>query len=427
MSDAPDHSIGTSHEGRDDGEVGRDAGATAGLRAVTDAVRDYEQALVRGDAARATAWFTATAVRFGPDGEQRGIEEVGAMRSGSTPVAEPEWLAEEVHPLGPDAVLHSCVLRRGTVIVRRTQVWQREADGWRILHAHVSSPAPTAPAAASTPVAPDRAVVVPAPQPSPPPVGRIGATDRRAWQVDGGTVRLGVRRAASTEVTVDALPAPVSIDLGRTALVVVDMQNDFCHPDGWLASIDVDITEARRPIAPLVAGVPVLRSAGVPVLWVNWGTRPDRANLPPGVLHVYDPEGTGVGIGSAVPTGAPVLQRGSWGAALVDELIAIADPADVAIDKHRMSGFWDTELDSVLRNLDVTTVLFAGVNADQCVLATLIDAACAGYDVVMLEDASATTSPPHCWESTLYNVRQCFGFTCSLGALAEAIAAGRPA
>ena len=162
-----------------------------------------------------------------------------------------------------------------------------------------------------------------------------------------------------------------------------------------------------------------MRGAGALVVWLNWGTRPDRANLPPGVLHVYDPDGTGVGIGSTVPTGAPVLQRDSWGAALVDELQI--EPDDVLVHKHRMSGFWDTELDSVLRAHDIATVVFAGVNADQCVLATLIDAACAGYDVVMCTDASATTSPAFCWDATVYNVRQCFGFTAALADLAAAI------
>ena len=201
-------------------------------------------------------------------------------------------------------------------------------------------------------------------------------------------------------------------------MIIVDMQNDFCHSGGWLASIGVDVTSARSPIEPLVNGVPTVRRAGIPVVWLDWGARTDRANLPPNVIHVYDPEGTGVGIGSIEPTGSPVLERGSWSAALVDELERIVADDDIRIDKHRMSGFWDTELDSVLRNLDVTTLLFAGVNADQCVLATLIDAACAGYDTIMLEDACATTSPDYCWDATVYNVRQCFGFTAQLADVA---------
>ena len=219
-------------------------------------------------------------------------------------------------------------------------------------------------------------------------------------------------------VEVEATPDPIVMDPGTTAIVVVDMQNDFCHPSGWLASIGVDVAPARVPIAPLAAHVGALRNAGALVVWLNWGTRGDRANLPPGVLHVYDPQARDVGIGSAEPTGAPVLQRGSWGAALVDELVP--DDSDVVVHKHRMSGFWDTELDSVLRNHDIATLVFAGVNADQCVLATLIDGACAGFDVIMTTDASATTSPAFCWEATVYNVRQCFGFTATLADLAAA-------
>ncbi|MDN5680221.1 MAG: cysteine hydrolase, partial [Ewingella sp.] len=83
---------------------------------------------------------------------------------------------------------------------------------------------------------------------------------------------------------------------------------------------------------------------------------------------------------------------------------------DISVDKYRMSGFKDTELDSILRNLNVTTLLFAGVNADQCVLCTLQDANFQGYDCLLLEDCCATTSPQFCLDATLYNVRQCFGF-----------------
>jgi ureidoacrylate peracid hydrolase len=251
----------------------------------------------------------------------------------------------------------------------------------------------------------------------------LGASPRNAWRVTPTGVRLDRAARPAHLVTVPALPAEIVLDLSRTAVIVIDMQNDFCHRDGWLASIGVDVEPARRPIPSLVHDLPVLRHAGAVVVWVNWGTRPDRANLPPNVLHVYDPEARGVGIGSSAPTGHPVLEHGSWGSAIVDELVAA--PEDLWVHKHRMSGFWDTELDSVLRNLDVTTLLLAGVNADQCVLATLIDGACIGYDVVMLEDASATTSPEFCWDATVYNVRQCFGFTTTLAAVANAAAIGR--
>lgn len=248
----------------------------------------------------------------------------------------------------------------------------------------------------------------------------VGATDRNRWLASAAHVDLRRPSFPARPVTVPARPQAVTIDLARTAIVVVDMQNDFCARGGWLDHVGVDLTPARAPIGPLVTMLAPLRAAGTAVVWLNWGNRPDRANLPPGVLHVYDPDGASVGIGDPLPgSGARVLEAGSWAAAIVDELKP--DPADVCVDKYRMSGFWDTSLDSILRNLAVTTLLFAGVNADQCVYATLVDAACLGYDCILLDDASATTSPTFCWDATLYNVAQCFGFVASGAAIVEAL------
>jgi nicotinamidase-related amidase len=237
---------------------------------------------------------------------------------------------------------------------------------------------------------------------------RLGVA-ANSWAVSPDHVDLRRPAPAARVVTVPARPQRITLDLTRCALIVVDMQNDFCHPDGWLASIGVDVAPARRPIEPLRRAVPRLRDAGAAIVWLNWGNRPDRANLPPGVLHVYNPDGSSNGIGAPVrPGGSPTLQAGSWSAAIVDELKP--EPDDVRVDKYRMSGFFDTPLDSVLRNLAVTTLLFAGVNSDQCVLATLTDAACIGYDVVLLDDCAATTSPAYCHDATVYNVATCFGF-----------------
>lgn len=244
---------------------------------------------------------------------------------------------------------------------------------------------------------------------------RLG-TPSNAWTVSRESVNLVRPQLPPVLVTADAKPQRVTLDLARTAVIVVDMQNDFCHSDGWLASIGVDISPARGPIGPLQHALPALRRAGTPVVWLNWGNRADRANLPPGVLHVYNPDGAGNGIGAAVRAGgSPTLQAGSWSAAIVDELKP--EPGDIHVDKYRMSGFFDTALESILRNLAVTTLLFAGVNIDQCVLATLADAACIGYDVVLLEDCAATTSPRFCHDATVYNVAQCFGFVTTSTAL----------
>lgn len=237
----------------------------------------------------------------------------------------------------------------------------------------------------------------------------LGSAPNNQWRVNGGEADLVRAPVAPRPLAFEAEPQNITIDLAHTAVIVVDMQNDFCHPEGWLSHIGVDVSPARGPIAPLQALLPALRHAEVPVVWLNWGNRPDRLNLSPSLIHVYKPTGEGVGLGDPLPgSEAPVLEKDSWAAAVVDELPV--EPGDICVDKYRMSGFWDTPLDSILRNMGVRTVLFTGVNADQCVLCTLQDANFLGYDCVLVRDCTATTSPAFCMDATIYNVKQIFGF-----------------
>ncbi|CAB3791151.1 cysteine hydrolase family protein [Pararobbsia alpina] len=249
------------------------------------------------------------------------------------------------------------------------------------------------------------------------------------YRVDGDIIDMTRPRSATRTVTLTANPQDVRIDLMQTAFVCIDMQNDFCSVGGWLDSIAVD-TRPGKQLAPAINRLTHLcRSVGVPVIWVNWGNRADRANLPPVLLHVYNPDAKSVGLGDPLAphasepraAGSRVLEKDSWGAALIDELAVSA--TDTFVDKYRMSGFRDTPLDSILRTLGVKTVLFGGVNVDQCVLATLMDANFLGYDTLLVEDCSATTSPDFCTAATLYNVRQCFGFSLQSNAMHEVLTA----
>lgn len=242
---------------------------------------------------------------------------------------------------------------------------------------------------------------------------------KKDWRVSKKAVDLRTERK-EYPVTIEAEPQRLTLDLDRTAILVIDMQNDFCTEGGWLDSIGVDISPLRGPVGPLNRLLPALRKPGVPVIWVNWGNRFDRMNLPPSVLHVYNPDGDGTGIGDPLPgNGSRVLEKGSWGAALVDGLQP--EPEDIHVDKYRMSGFWDTPLDSILRNLDIQTLLFTGVNLDQCVMHTLQDAVCLGYDAILLVDCCATSSPAFCTEAALYNIKQCYGFVANSASLLEAL------
>lgn len=251
--------------------------------------------------------------------------------------------------------------------------------------------------------------------------GTLGASPNTQWNATRERVDMATPPPPPRPLELDAQPQRVVLDLQRTAILVIDMQNDFCTPGGWVDHIGADPAPDRAPIAPLQRLLPALRAVQVPVVWVNWGNRPDLANMPPNQIHLYKPTGTGIGLGDPLPgSGARVLEKGSWAAAVVDELRPL--PGDIEVDKHRISGFWDTPLDSILRNLGMRSLLFAGVNTDQCVLHSLTDANFLGYGCVLLQDCCATTSPAFCTEATLWNVRKCFGFVSDSQQLLAALA-----
>jgi len=250
----------------------------------------------------------------------------------------------------------------------------------------------------------------------------MGSHPSNQWQVDARTADLSrAVRKPVRQVALAAEPQSLIVDANRSALVVVDMQNDFCCKGGYLDYRGIDITPDRAPIAPLQALVPALRAQSIPIIWLNWGVRRDLLNIPPSLLHAHTQDGEDAGLGERIPGGAEILREGSWGAQIVEEL----NPGDqdIHVTKHRFSGFWDTPLDSILRNMGVATLFFAGVNADQCVMTTLEDASFLGYDVIMLRDCVGTTSPAFCMQATEYNVTLLFGFMSTSDALVQGLAA----
>ncbi|TFY66740.1 hypothetical protein EVG20_g4356 [Dentipellis fragilis] len=202
------------------------------------------------------------------------------------------------------------------------------------------------------------------------------------------------------------------IDPAKTAFVIVDMQNFFLHPDmrqhpTGLACVD-----------PLLSAVPALRSRGVQILWVNWGlTEHELTTIPPSLKRGFSKGGRG-GFGSELPNGwGRLLMRGAANSALYgplqDEYVkGEKQGTDVWIHKNRMSGIWgyQTALDLYLEQHGITTLFFAGVNADQCVLGTIVDAYYRGYDVIAVRDGIATTSPEGGLENVLYNTGNAYGF-----------------
>jgi ureidoacrylate peracid hydrolase len=255
----------------------------------------------------------------------------------------------------------------------------------------------------------------------------LGTPDRDRYRLTGDLVDVTRPAAPLLAARISANPQNLLVDLRKSAVIIIDMQNDFCSPDGWMGTLGVDTRSAQALADPINRVTEGVRAMRVPVIWVNWGVRPDRANLPAITRYPFSDKRTFDGLGAAVVTGRStphgLLQQGGWGAAIIDTLKV--EGSDVRVDKHRISGFWDTPLDSILRNLQVRTLFFAGVNSDHCVLGTLMDANFLGYDTVMLEDCVATTSPGFCHQAAIHNVRFCFGFTTTSSDLLHAVVAAQ--
>ena len=253
-----------------------------------------------------------------------------------------------------------------------------------------------------------------------------GPVPHNAWSLDASGVSLVRKPRRARPARFDADPLPVQVDVAASALLVVDMQNDFCHREGWFGQKGIDVRPMRKPIAVIAKLLPAWRKAGGTVIWLNWGVRPDRLNLSPTLLFKskYDVRGmrdtTGYAERSAVDKGRAVV-AGDWGAQVIDEF-AVAT-TDITVHKHRLSGFWDNELDSLLRQQGITTLLFAGVNTDRCVFSTLQDAGFLGYDCVLLKDACSTPSPAYVSRAIYYLVEKLHGFVSTAQALALSLPA----
>lgn len=248
-----------------------------------------------------------------------------------------------------------------------------------------------------------------------------GFGGRNVWDVHDAAVSLVRPVVPPRPFGFTAEPRPVIVDLARTALVIVDMQNDFIHEDGWFAGKGVDPIPLRAPI-PAINGLSgFARENDVPVIWLNWGVRGDGLNLPPNVAYAGSRSSHERGYVDPDPAGrGNALERGSWGAEIYSALETT--PSDIYIHKSRLSGFTDNDFDGVLRNLGVHTLVFTGINIDRCVFATLTEATFRGYDAILVEDAVTSPSPEACTEAVLFLMDKLYGFRTS----SESILAGTP-
>lgn len=192
------------------------------------------------------------------------------------------------------------------------------------------------------------------------------------------------------------MPLP-DTDLARdTALIVIDMQNGFCHPDGSFAKMGLDVALPQAAIAGCRELVDAARTAGVGVIWTRYVYRPDYADggllvtdLLPGIKDIRS------------------LEDGTWDG----ELLAELTPADgeAVIDKNRYSAFYGTRLEPLLTSQGIRNLVLCGVTTNMCVETTARDASQRDYRTVVVADASAEYDPAR-HEAALFTIGFGFGW-----------------
>ncbi len=191
----------------------------------------------------------------------------------------------------------------------------------------------------------------------------------------------------SPRLTVAAEPYEFTFDPARTALLVIDMQRDFVDPGGFGEMLGNDVTPLRRAVAPTRRVLEAFRGKRLCIIHTREGHRRDLSDCPPSKRARGR---LGVGIGDPGPMGR-VLVRGERGHEIIDELTP--RPDEPVIDKPGKGAFYATDLDLVLRDRSIQSLVVTGVTTEVCVHTTVREANDRGYECLVLEDCVASYFP----------------------------------
>jgi ureidoacrylate peracid hydrolase len=225
-------------------------------------------------------------------------------------------------------------------------------------------------------------------------------------------------------VTLPARPEPILIDPGTTAVVVIDMQNAYASPGGYVDLAGFDIAGAAGVIGRVGQVLTTAREAGVQVVYLQNGWDVDYVEAGTPASPNWHKSNALKTMRNRPELAGQLLARGGWDYDLVDALAPKS--GDIRVHKTRYSAFFNSQLDSILRARGIRTLVFVGIASNVCVESTLRDAFHLEYFSVMLGDATHHLGPDFVHQATLYNVETFFGWVSTVADFCGSVGQSAP-
>ena len=219
----------------------------------------------------------------------------------------------------------------------------------------------------------------------------------------------------------EARPEPIMIRPAETALIIVDMQNAYASPGGYLDLAGFDISGAAPAIEKIGEAAAAARAAGMPVIFFQNGWDADYVEAGgPGSPNWHKSHALKT-MRKKPELQGKLLAKGGWDYELVEALPP--QPGDIVVAKPRYSAFFNTNLDSLLRARGIRSLIFAGIATNVCVESTLRDSFFLEYFSVVLHDATHHAGPDFIQKASLYNIEKFFGWVSSVDEFRDALKA----